>query len=258
MLKFGVVNRIFITLFCLLFLANYWLSIPVFLFAVFGFMWFALTVFGSFFIQWNYHFKSYHKNQNSTENKIAITFDDGPHPEFTPKALDLLEKYNAKATFFCIGKEIEKYPSIVSQILKGGHTIGNHTYSHTRNFGFLSTENVKQELERTNTIVKKSFGLDLRLYRPAFGVTNPRIKRVLQRTGFISIGWSVRSLDTTKRSPKRILNRTVKNLKKGDIILLHDTSVKTMAVLEQLLLFLRQQEMQSVTVNELLDISAYE
>lgn len=258
MLRFGVVNRIVIILFCLFLIANYWLSIPVFLYILLAFIWFWLTLFGSFFIRWNYHFTSCHKNTNTKENRVAITFDDGPHPEFTPKVLALLDKYNAKATFFCIGKEMEKHPSVVNKIIANGHTIGNHTYSHTRNFGFLSTEKVKQELQKTNALAKEYFNKSLRLYRPAFGVTNPRIKKALQDSGLVSIGWSVRSLDTTKRSKKMIMRRITKSLKKGDIILLHDTSIKSMDVLEQLLLFLQQQRMQSVTVNELLDISAYE
>jgi len=258
MLRFGSVNRIVISLFCLLLIANYWLPIPVYLYGIAAFTWFAFTVFGSFFIQWNYHLTSHHKNHKIEENKVAITFDDGPHPEFTPQVLGLLEKYNAKATFFCIGNEVEKYQSIVSTILEKGHTIGNHTYSHTRNFGFLSTEKVKQELEDTNSLVKAIFNKSMCLYRPAFGVTNPRIKEAVKDLNLTSIGWSVRSLDTTKRPKNMVVRRITKNLKKGDIILLHDTSAKSVAVLEQLLLFLQQKKMQSIPVNKLLDIVAYE
>ncbi|RKR14496.1 peptidoglycan/xylan/chitin deacetylase (PgdA/CDA1 family) [Maribacter vaceletii] len=258
MLRFGTINRIVIALFCLLLITNYWLAVPVYLYGIIAFIWFTLTVFGSFFIQWNYHLTSHHKNKKIEENKVAITFDDGPHPEFTPQVLELLEKYNAKATFFCIGKEIKEHQAIVSTILEKGHTIGNHTYSHTRNFGFLSTEKVKQELEQTNALVKAIFNKSMRLYRPAFGVTNPRIKQAVQDTNLTSIGWSVRSLDTTKRSKNMVVRRITKNLKKGDIILLHDTSAKSVAVLEQLLLFLQQKKMQSIPVNELLDIVAYE
>ncbi len=258
MLRFGVINRIVIVLFGVLLILNYWFSIPLFLYGIIAFIWFAITVCGSFFIQWNYHIKSHHKNQNIAENKVAITFDDGPHPEFTPQVLELLEKYNAKATFFCVGKHIKENQAIADRILKEGHTIGNHTYSHTRNFGFLSTKKVKQELEQTNALVKSIFNKKLRLYRPAFGVTNPRIKKALKEVNLISIGWSVRSLDTTKRSKNMVLRRITRNLKKGDIILLHDTSAKSVAVLEQLLLFLQQKKMQSITVNKLLDILAYE
>ncbi|WP_298484852.1 polysaccharide deacetylase family protein [uncultured Maribacter sp.] len=258
MLRFGNVNRIVIALFCLLLLTSYWFPIPVYVYGIIAFIWFALTVFGSFFIQWNYHLTSYHKNKKIEENKVAITFDDGPHPEFTPQVLELLEKYNAKATFFCVGKEIKEHQAIVSTILEKGHTIGNHTYSHTRNFGFLSTEKVKQELEETNTHVNAVFNKNMRLYRPAFGVTNPRIKQAVKDLGLTSIGWSVRSLDTTKRTKNMVVRRITKNLKKGDIILLHDTSAKSVAVLEQLLLFLQQKKMQSITVNKLLDIVAYE
>src|SRR5690606_35805009 len=110
----------------------------------------------------------------------AITFDDGPHPEFTPKVLNLLKKYDAKATFFCIGKHIELYPDIFKSIVEAGHTIGNHTYSHANDFGFFSVEKVISELQQTNAIIKQQIGLDARLYRPAFGVTNPRIKKALK------------------------------------------------------------------------------
>ncbi len=97
----------------------------------------------------------------------------------------------------------------------------------------------------------------MNLYRPAFGVTNPNIKRAVKATGMQTIGWSIRSLDTTKRSEASVLKRITKNISKGDIILLHDTSAKTIAVLEQLLLFLQKENLQSVTVDQLLKFDAY-
>ena len=220
-------------------------------------IWFAITAAGSFFIQWNYHFKSLSSNKAVKSNLVAITFDDGPHPEFTPKALELLKKYNAKATFFCVGKHIEAHPNVFNEIIKQGHTIGNHTYSHANNFGFFKTTKVTEELLKTNAVVKNSVGITLQLFRPAFGVTNPRIKTALKATKLQSIGWSVRSLDTTYKSPKSILKRTTKNLSKGDVILLHDTSLKSIIVLEQLLLFLQQQNMESITIDSLFNIEPY-
>ena len=121
--------------------------------------WLLLTVAGSSFIGWNYHFKSLNNNSNTNKNQIAITFDDGPNLEFTPQVLTLLKTYNAKATFFCIGKHIESHPEVFKRIIEQGHTIGNHTYSHTNNFGFLSTNKVVSELEQTNAIIKKQTGL---------------------------------------------------------------------------------------------------
>ena len=188
---------------------------------------------------------------------MVLLFDDGPHPEFTPKVLELLKKHNAKATFFCIGKHIEAYPNVYNEIIKQGHTVGNHTYSHANNFGFFKTEKVIEELQKTNTIAKNIIGLTMQLYRPAFGVTNPRIKRAIKSTELQSIGWNIRSLDSTSRTPKRIFNRSTKNLSKGDVILFHDTSLKTITVLEQLLLFLQQRNMESVTIDSLFNIKAY-
>lgn len=221
------------------------------------FIWLIITGLGSSFIGWNYHVASLNSNTHINKNLIAITFDDGPHPEFTPKVLKLLKKHDAKATFFCIGKHIELYPEIFKSIVDAGHTVGNHTYSHAHSFGFFSVEEVISELQQTNSIIKQQAGLNNQLYRPAFGVTNPRIKQALKVTKLQSIGWSKRSLDTTKLSEKAILNRVTKNLKKGDVILLHDTSEKTIAVLEQLLLFLQHQHLESVTVDTLFNIKAY-
>ena len=212
---------------------------------------------GSTLIQWNYHFTSLNSNSGIKEDAVAITFDDGPNPDFTPQVLALLKKFNAKATFFCIGRNVEANSALCQQIISEGHTIGNHTYSHANNFGFHSTRKVISELEKTNEIIKKRTGLELKLYRPAFGVTNPRIKRALKITGLQSIGWNKRSLDTTPLSEQKILRRLTHNLKKGDIILLHDSSLKSLQVLEQLLLFLQTNKLESITVDQLLAIKPY-
>jgi len=100
--------------------------------------------------------------------------------------------------------------------------------------------------------------LHMNLYRPAFAVTNPRIEKAIKALQLVSIGWNVRSLDTTPRSEAMILRRITSKIAKGDIVLLHDTSDKTVAVLEQLLLFLDKKNLQSVPVDQLLNIKAYD
>ncbi|MUH35361.1 polysaccharide deacetylase family protein [Zobellia amurskyensis] len=221
------------------------------------FVWFAITVLGSFFIQWNYHLNSAHSNKNLNNNWVSITFDDGPNSEFTPRVLDLLAKYNAKATFFCIGQQVEKHPDILKKIIAQGHTIGNHTYTHANTFGFFPLDKVMNEITRTKKAVHALTEKEMMLYRPAFGVTNPQIEKAIKKLNLHSIGWNVRSLDTTSRSEKTILKRITRKVSKGDIILLHDTSEKTIVVLEQLLLFLREKNLSSVTVDRLLEIEAY-
>lgn len=258
MLSRNSLNTIAILVLIALVISSYYTTIPWWSFVLLSFIWFLITLCGSFLIRWNYHLTSLHSNKKITKNHVAITFDDGPHPEFTPKALDLLKKYNAKATFFCIGQEVEKHPEILKRILDENHLVGNHTYSHSKFFGFFNTEKVISELKKTNKIVNDLTEKEMLLYRPAFAVTNPMIERAVKKLKVRSIGWNVRSLDTTTRSEKMILKRILGKLSKGDVILLHDTSQKTVDVLEQLLLFLQEKNLESVTVDQLLEIEAYE
>lgn len=257
MLKFYTINALALVLFLGLVLAGFFGTSSVWLYVLFILIWILITAIGSFQIKWNYHLQSLNHNYNSSKNQVSITFDDGPHPEFTSKILEYLKKYEAKATFFLIGKNAEKYPEIVHQIIDEGHSIGNHSYTHSKNFGFFSTPKIVSELQQTNFVLKKIIGKELKMFRPPFGVTNPNIKKALQKMDYNSIGWSKRSLDTISLSEEKILKRITTNLKSGDIILLHDSSSKTVAVLEQLLLFLKSRELKSVPVNQLLEIEAY-
>jgi peptidoglycan/xylan/chitin deacetylase (PgdA/CDA1 family) len=220
-------------------------------------LWLACTLIGSWFIRLNYFLNSLHSKPNHPTQHIAITFDDGPHPKYTQQVLELLKKHNAKATFFLIGKQVEENPNLVASIINDGHTIGNHTYSHSTNFGFYSTKKVEQELIKTNDLLKLKTGKVLQLFRPAFGVTNPNIAKAVKSLNLTSIGWSQRSLDTTSLSEDAVVNRVTKTLMPGDVILLHDTSEKSVVVLERLLLFLKTKDLKSVTVDQLFQIKAY-
>lgn len=240
-----------------LLLGGFFGDVPAWLYVLFVFIWVVITLIGSFQIRWNYHLQSLNHNYKTSKQYISITFDDGPDPDFTLKTLSLLKKYESKATFFITGKNAEKHPEIVRQILEEGHSIGNHSYSHSKNFGFFSSEKIIAELMQANSVLKEITGKELKMFRPPFGVTNPNIKKALRKTGHHSIGWSKRSLDTTNLSEEKTLRRITTNLKKGDIVLLHDNSTKTLVVLEQLLLFLQSHELQSVPVERLLEIDAY-
>ncbi len=257
MLRYHVINGLTVVSILILSFLDRSYDIPWWTYLILACIWILLTISGSFFIRLNYYFTALHSNKNTAKNELAISFDDGPHPEFTPQILELLKRYNAKATFFCIGKNAEANSRILQKIVAEGHTVGNHTYSHSNAFGFFGSKKVLAELQKANAVIKKITGKEMRLYRPAFGVTNPKIKKALAINGMQPIGWSVRSLDTTDRSQDAVLKRVTSNLAKGDIVLLHDTSIKTVAVLEQLLLFLQQKKMRSVTIDQLLQIEAY-
>lgn len=217
------------------------------------FLWIIVTTIGSFHIRWNYFLKATHHNYNTKQNTIAITFDDGPNPEFTPKTLELLQKYNAKATFFCIGKNVEKHPEIIQKIIAEGHQIGNHSYAHSNNYGFLSTKKIIADITKAQECIKKITETENQLFRPPFGVSNPNIAKAIKKIHLQPIGWSIRSYDTIAKEPKKVFKKIISKLKKGDIILLHDTSTLSISVLEQLLRWLQENSIESVSINQLLN-----
>ncbi|MBL4653100.1 MAG: polysaccharide deacetylase family protein [Flavobacteriales bacterium] len=220
----------------------------------FGF-YFLMVGLGSYKIGMKFYIDSICDVPNS-ENKVAITFDDGPNIEFTPRVLNLLDEHNAKATFFCIGTTIEKHPEMLKEIDKRGHTVGNHSYSHDIKFDMSSVKDVKQDLQKTEALIETQIGKKTLLFRPPFGVTNPKIAKAVKQLKLQSIGWNIRTLDTTKDSEDKIFDRTT-NIKAGDIVLLHDTSDKSVKVLARLLKLLGEKGLHSVTIDELTNIKGY-
>lgn len=215
--------------------------------------WIALLAWGSFDIRLNVFVNAVSSNAQVKNRQIALTFDDGPTP-FTLKVLDLLQQYNAKATFFCIGTQVEKHPLILQQILAQGHSVGNHTYTHTTKMGFLPANAVLQEIQLAERAIVAHSGFTPTLYRPPFGVTNPNIAKALNQTSYKVIGWNIRSLDTVIAKEDVIFERVKKKVKPGAIILFHDTSDKSIAALTMLLEYLSTTQYESVTIDELLKL----
>ena len=257
MLTFKNINALAITLFLGLLIGELYINIPVLVYVVLVFFWLLITTIGSFNILWNYHLKAYHSNSNIKEKYVAITFDDGPNSKFTPQILDLLKTYNAKATFFCIGKQIEQHPDLVKRIISDEHTIGNHSYAHSPYFDFYGKQKVINEIEKTDNLIESLIGKKMNLFRPPYGVTNPSISKAIKQTKHHVIGWNIRSLDTVKKNKQNILNRITKKVSPGAVILLHDSKEITVSVLEQLLLFLQENGYQSITIDTLFNIEAY-
>ena len=249
--KYSIV--VFLVILAVLFFINASMVFYVLLF----FLFFSITAWGVFAIQLNYFSTNCCKKNKISKKEIALTFDDGPHDK-TSEILDVLSKYNAKATFFCIGKQIEKQPEILKRIVNEGHTVGNHSYSHSNWNGFFSTNKIISEIQQTNAIIFQLVNKKVRFFRPPFGVTNPNIARAIIKTNHVIIGWNIRSLDTVIADENTIFERIKKRIKPGSIILLHDTSAKTVNVLEQLLLFLQSESYSTKTIDELLEIPAYE
>ncbi|KAF2514019.1 polysaccharide deacetylase family protein [Flavobacterium zhairuonense] len=216
-----------------------------------------ISAYGSARISSNYHVKAFCNNPLETEKKIALTFDDGPS-EFTLEVLKLLKEYNAKATFFCIGKNIEAHPEILQKIIDEGHLVGNHSYSHSKFFDFYTYPTIIEELRKTDQLLEKFTSKKINFFRPPYGVTTPSIRRALKFTKHKVIGWNIRSLDGGTKNVDLILNRIKKRVSPGGIVLLHDTAPHSVFVLEQFLQFLQQNQYEVVSVEELLNLKAYE
>jgi len=197
-------------------------------------------------------------NEGSAQDKrIALTFDDGPS-EKTNQVLDILKKYNIQATFFLIGSKVEANQEVLRRLVSEGHQLGNHTYHHSKATGFYPVPKLTEELESTRSVVKKLTGLNMKLYRPPFGVTTPNLAKVVSQLRLNVIGWSVRSFDTTAQSAEGIIQRVLKQIKPGSVVLLHDDREKCAAILETIIPHLLNQRYTFATVEELFEIDAYE
>lgn len=151
-----------------------------------------------------------------------LTFDDGPHPEFTPKILSLLEEYNQKAIFFCIGENAKKHPDIVSQIVNAGHILGNHSMNHSIRSTFLNRESYLKEIEEATTLLRNISGQEIKYFRPPFGVTNPEIAAAVKNSGLTPMAWNVRTFDTVTSNPVKICNKMIQSWDNNAIVLMHD------------------------------------
>jgi peptidoglycan/xylan/chitin deacetylase (PgdA/CDA1 family) len=150
---------------------------------------------------------------------VALTFDDGPDPEDTPKVLRLLDRYNARATFFMLGVRAAQYPELVAQVARSGNSIGNHGWSHT-SLPLLTRKGRRQEINRTREILKP-YGSDL--FRPPYGHMNFSTYLDIRRCGYTAIAWDIVATDWIDHPDREIFNAIEKKIHPGAIILLHDS-----------------------------------
>ncbi len=171
---------------------------------------FSIFLFGLFFPELTWKIPSKTK-------KLFLTFDDGPHPVITPKVLNILDEYDAKATFFCVGENVQKYPETYHQILNRTHLTGNHTYHHLKGWKTPSEEYLSDALKC------KEYVQSL-LFRPPYGKITPKQVRALKNEGFSVIMWTVLTKDYKTTSKKeKLLKRVISKTKPGSIIVFHDS-----------------------------------
>lgn len=195
---------------------------------------------------------------NTERKMIALTFDDGPDV-MTEKVLDVLERHNARATFFLIGSKISGREHVVQRMIDEGHTVGNHSWSHSGAFPLYDASEMTDELMRTSKAIERITGLKPLLFRPPFGVTDPVVGRVVRRLGLKAVGWNIRSLDTLDGTPrKKVAEKVIRKILPGGIILLHDRCDDADGLLEMLLNHLDSEGYACVTIDEMFQIDAYE
>ena len=208
--------------------------------------------------------------REKTDRKVVyLTFDDGPHPPETERVLDVLRERGAKATFFLIGSKVSGNEAVLRRMLEEGHTLGLHTYSHAGTFPLLSFDKMLADVNEGKRAVESVAGKKISLFRPPFGVTNPTIAKVIRTLGLQTVGWDVRSFDTmfckssehsckssehsckqsgysckqSEHSCKQsghdwyvpVVERIMKQVRPGSVILLHDRLVGASELLALLL-----------------------
>ncbi|MDT4291891.1 polysaccharide deacetylase family protein [Methylomonas sp. MO1] len=193
--------------------------------------------------------------------EIAITIDDGPDPDITPAVLDILEQRGAKATFFCIAAKAQRYPDLCRDIVKRGHAVENHSMHHQYHLPFLLLNGWMAELNAAQEALTEVTGSRPRFFRPPVGLRNPLLDPVLKRLGLQLASWTRRGFDTIDGNPQVVLAKLLKDLKAGDILLLHDSNVARtssgqpviLEVLPPLLDAITAENLQPVTLSESLD-----
>ena len=195
---------------------------------------------------------------NDDRRCVSLTFDDGPDDVMTPKVLDILKDNDIKATFFIIGSKAEAHPDLISRIVDEGHIIGVHSWNHGCDFPIQSSDEIYQELSKCENAIYDITGKSMMLFRPPFGVTNPLIADAVDERGYITIGWSIRSLDTDRNKDRSdILKRIVRRLHNGAIILLHDRCDGADDLLRSLIAALRDNNYDIIRLDEMLEIEPY-
>lgn len=187
---------------------------------------------------------------NPARKLIALTFDDGPHPSLTPQLLEILKKASIRATFFVVGKMVEKSPDLLRAINDAGHEIGNHTFSHVT-LTKIPLADIETEYRANNDIVLKTIGKTMTLCRPPGGDYDDQVIAGALEVGLTTVLWTDDPGDYATPGSEVIQKRTLDKLSNGAIILLHDGISQTLAVLPQIISYAKKQGFEFVTVSEL-------
>ena len=187
------------------------------------------------------------EDTNSNKKKVALTFDDGPHPTNTLEILELLDKHDAKATFFMLGNRVDFYPDIAKVIAEKGHELGNHTWTH-KDLTTLGQEEISEEVAVTNEVIRNATGEEPTVFRPPYGAVDDHVREVRGRPPTL---WTIDTLDWKSRDPNQIVKIVEDNVRDGSVILMHDIHETTVTAVERILSSLEKEGYEFVTVSEI-------
>jgi len=196
------------------------------------------------------------------KKRVALTFDDGPSKEWTPKVLDELKKVNIKATFFMIGHHVKEYPDVAKRVADEGHTIGNHGYAHSVMLYYTPAE-IEEEIKYTEHVIREITGKTTQIFRPPKAWLRKAIKEKIKSMGYDVVLWSLNSKDWVTFNHKYIVKYLSLRIKNGDILLFHDSgnvfsreggdrsqTVKTIALLVETM---KKKGFEFVSIEELIN-----
>jgi peptidoglycan/xylan/chitin deacetylase (PgdA/CDA1 family) len=159
-------------------------------------------------------------------NEVCLTFDDGPDEEVTPRVLDLLDRHQAKASFFCVGEQAQSWPDLVKEIARRGHSVENHSQRHSPAFAFYGPWRLKREVEAAQAVIAGLTGRPPAFFRAPAGFRSPLLDPVLARCGLRYVSWTRRGFDAADGNIQRVASRLTRGLAAGDVLVLHDRAYR--------------------------------
>jgi peptidoglycan/xylan/chitin deacetylase (PgdA/CDA1 family) len=256
MIKNRMVNISFLLILAGVLVMHIFFSVSAWVYVAIFLVFIAAQAYGSFILSAGFFLPVHHSGDRSA-GTIALTFDDGPLAGKTERILNILKTHAVPAAFFCVGRRVKENPGIARRIASEGHIMGNHSFDHGIFFDLQSSAAIAAELSTTDALIQEYTGFMPRFFRPPYGVTNPMVASAVQRNGYLTIGWSVRSFDTLTKNSKRLLRKITRSLKSGDVILLHDSSESTIEMLPSLLNEVQKVGLKIVRLDELINEKPY-
>jgi peptidoglycan/xylan/chitin deacetylase (PgdA/CDA1 family) len=256
MLNFRNTNIFFIVLLFVLIAVHVNNGLPVYIYPLLFVAYSLIVFYGCYNVASNF-FINIVCSAKTDKKEIAISFDDGPATNYTPEILQLLKQENIKATFFCIGNRIAGNEQILRQIKEEGHIIGNHSYSHDTWFDLFSSKKMLEDMKQMDREMKRVTGLQPKLFRPPYGVTNPNLSKAIIKGGYTPVGWSVRSFDSVIKDEQKLLNRINAAIQPGAVFLFHDTMETTLKALPAFIKEVKNRGYEVVPLDKLLALKPY-